>query len=321
MSRESCETSVSSIAGVGVANGTFGELLQGALPGDDSHFLVTLPIRRFSKVSFRAEPEHRDLEVHPTRKVKTARLARMLLERLGFPVRGRIEVQSQLPEGKGLASSSADLVATARAIFSSFRSPVEEKTLLHLLRDIEPTDGVMYPELVSFFHRRVELHQRLGLFERPLHVVAIDEGGMVDTVAYNRRSFDYSEPERKEYEGLLDRTIEAVERQDLRSLGEIATRSSEMNQVRNPKQHLETMLRLREDSGALGVVVTHSGPCLGLLFDDSENHRQARGYVVEEVAARGFEMLELSTMVPEHVPPIGWDPLPAEAPIPLSPQS
>ena len=321
MSRERCETPVSSIAGVGVANGTFGELLQGALPGDDRHFLVTLPIRRFSKVSFRAEPEHRDLEVHPDRKVKTARLARMLLEHLGLPARGRIEVQSQLPEGKGLASSSADLVATARAIFSSVRSPVEEKTLLHLLRDIEPTDGVMYPELVSFFHRRVELHQRLGLFERPVHVVAIDEGGMVDTVAYNRRSVEYSEEDREEYEELLDRTIVAVDRQDLRTLGEIATRSSEMNQARNPKRHLETMLRLHEDSGALGVVVTHSGPCLGLLFDDSEGHQQGRQYVIEKLASMGFEVLELSTMEPEQVPSVGWDSHPSEASMPLFPQS
>jgi hypothetical protein len=38
--------------GVGFAHGTFGELLQGALRGENNHFLVTLPITRFTKVVF-----------------------------------------------------------------------------------------------------------------------------------------------------------------------------------------------------------------------------------------------------------------------------
>lgn len=54
------------------------------------------------------------------------------------------------------------------------------------LRPVEPTDGVMYPGVVVFEHRAVRLRAELGTLP-PLTVVAVDEGGHLDTVAHNRR--------------------------------------------------------------------------------------------------------------------------------------
>lgn len=290
------------LAGTGYANGTFGELLQGALPGTGNHFLVTLPIHRFSKVRFFLDPEHVDLRVVPHHKHKAVRLAELLLHRLGLPVRGRLAIESELPEGKGMASSSADLVATARAIFGAIDRPVEEETLLSLLREIEPTDGVMYPEFVSFFHRRVELHQRLGLPGRSMHVLAVDEGGMVDTLAYNRKIGGYSDAERAAYETLLDRACTGFRRSDLRVLGDVATRSAELNQRRNPKRHLTRLHAMKQELGALGVVVTHSGTCAGLLFDDSPAHDQAMTAAQRTLEDRDLEVERLSILDPEQGP-------------------
>jgi L-threonine kinase len=196
-----------------------------------------------------------------------------MLTHYGLPCRGRLELISQIPEGKGLASSSADLVATARAVASGFGLPLTYRELESFLRAIEPTDGVMYPGVVAFFHRRVELVERLG-FLPPLIVLSVDEGGIIDTVEFNRRRRDYTAQERAEYQALLERVKACLGRGDLQGLGEVTTRSAELNQRINPKRHLERMLDICRATEALGVVTAHSGTCLGLLLSaDDPAHR------------------------------------------------
>ena len=66
------------------------------------------------------------------------------------------------------------------------------------MAEIEPTDGVMYPGVVSFYHRKVELGEIFGPMPR-LTVVAVDEGGEVDTIEYNRLRKPYTSEEKLEY--------------------------------------------------------------------------------------------------------------------------
>lgn len=95
--------------GVSSAFGTFGEVMQGVLPtGRD--VLVTLPIGRWSTVTFVAEPDTPGIRVSPPHKHKALRLARGMLAGRGYPGGGQLRIESCLPEGKGMASSSADLV-------------------------------------------------------------------------------------------------------------------------------------------------------------------------------------------------------------------
>ncbi len=251
--------------GIGVANGTFGELLQGALPGDNNHFLVTLPIQKFSRAVFTPDIASKRITVTPTNKSKSLDLVQKLIDHYELRIGGHLSIESELPEGKGLASSSADLVATARALESTMGSVIPTDLILALLRTIEPSDGVMYPEFVTFFHRKVELGRRLG-FPVRLKVLAIDEGGQIDTIEYNQRNHPFTDEECAEYADLLQMIETAIRCNDLGLLGRIATRSAILNQKRNPKRHLDLMLEISKATHALGVVVTHSGPCIGLIF-------------------------------------------------------
>lgn len=253
--------------GIGVANGTFGELLQGALQGDNNHFLVTLPIQKFSRAVFTPNGATKRITVTPSNKSKSLALLQKLVEHYGLSIGGHLAIESELTEGKGLASSSADLVATARALEATLGCVIPTELILAILRTIEPSDGVMYPEFVTFFHRKVELGRRLG-FPSRLKVLAIDEGGQIDTIEYNRRHHPFTEEECAEYAELLQTIEIAIHCNNLGLLGRVATRSAILNQKRNPKRHLDHMLDLCKTTKALGVVVTHSGPCIGLLFPD-----------------------------------------------------
>lgn len=251
--------------GVGTAPGTFGELLQGVLPEADRHFLVTFPIDGWSRAAFRYVPDVPAVEVRPAHKTKAGRLAARVLRAHGISGGGVLELDSTLPEGKGLASSSADLVATARAVADAIGVDLAAAGIEHLLRDLEPSDGVMYPGIVSFHHREVRLRERLG-FLPPLTIVAHDSGGMVDTVRFNQSAALPSMRVRREYEALLGDMASAVRVGDLTAVGEISTRSAELHVQRHPRTDFAPMRRLCRQLGGLGLVIAHSGTYLGILL-------------------------------------------------------
>lgn len=258
------------MTGVSTAFGTFGELLQGVLPGGDD-FLVTLPIARWSVATFRSDPATHRLRVVPDHKHKARRLLSMILADNPVPAGGVLVLESTLPEGKGFASSSADLVATARAVGNALGIGMPPTRIESYLRRIEPTDGVLYDGIVAFDHRRVELRRTLGAL-RPMSVVGVDEGGTVDTVAFNRLPKPFSDADRREYERLLARLTAAVRNGDLAEAGAVATRSAVLNQALRPKRTLDRMIALCEEIGGLGVVVAHSGTSLGVLIDRADPH-------------------------------------------------
>ncbi|MGW8354472.1 GHMP family kinase ATP-binding protein [Streptomyces wedmorensis] len=249
---------------VSSAFGTFGELLQGALPDDGPDFLVTLPIARWATATFEYTSARDGVEVFPATKTKARRVAEAVLARYAAGG-GSLRLDGSLPEGKGLASSSADLVATARAVASALGVDLPPRVVEDVLREIEPTDGVMYPGVVAFRHRDVELLDRLGALP-PMTIVGIDEGGTVDTVAFNRIPKNFTAAERDEYARLLDDVRTAVRAGDAAAIGRVATRSAHLNQRLCRKRTLDAMTALSAEIGGVGVVTAHSGSTIGLLL-------------------------------------------------------
>lgn len=256
------------IQGVGQAFGTFGELLQGVLPGN-FNFLVTLPIERYSICHFSVKSNQTSLQIKPNHKKKSLQLARELLLFYGLPTVGEIEIRSELIEGKGLASSTSDMVATARAIEDCYKMEIPVIELESLIRKIEPSDGIMYQGVVSYYHREVKLKDRIGPCP-PLSILAVDEGGVVDTVEFNHEIKPFSEAHKKEYQVLLEKITFAIKSGNTSLLGEITTRSAELNQFLQPKCTLEKMKKINKLIGGSGVVTAHSGTYVGIIISKND---------------------------------------------------
>jgi uncharacterized protein involved in propanediol utilization len=296
--------------GVGTAFGTFGELLQGVLPEKDGDFLVTLPVARWTRATFRPDPGATDLLVWPAQKQKALRLARMIVEEAEQPVGGLLTVNSVIPEGKGLASSSADLVATARAVGQALHLRMAASRIERLLARIEPTDGVLYQGIVAFHHRTVRLREVLGSLPA-MAVIGIDEGGAVDTVDFNRIPKPFTAADRQQYAHLLDGLTVAIRSGDLAEVGRVATRSALMNQALRYKWSLEPMRDICREVGGLGVAVGHSGTTLGVLLDTADpayTHRAtAAAQACTELAGGVAVYRTLSfpnTLCTKPVPPV-----------------
>lgn len=274
--------------GVGRCFGTFGELIQGALPSDarsgahesGGEFMVTLPVSRWSVAAFRPD-RGETVRVRPHDKAKSRAVAVRLLARRGLPRGGALSLRSGLPVGTGMASSSADMVAAARAIGDAHGFTPQPAELEELIRGIEPTDGVMYDECVAFDHRSVRLYARLGPLP-PLTVVGLDEGGTVDTIQFNQLPKHYTVHDRDEYAALLAAARTAIRSGDAETLGRLATRSAVMNQRLRPKRLLHDTLAISRRTGALGIVAAHSGTKLGVLLADADPDYQLKlGHVLE----------------------------------------
>ncbi|MGZ4106284.1 MAG: GHMP family kinase ATP-binding protein [Tumebacillaceae bacterium] len=270
-------TSHPKTSGNGRSFGTFGELLQGTLTeGEaDQDFLVTFPIQCYARATFSVEPVRSDLRVVPASKQKSRTLACLILTHFQRPIGGTLVIESDIPIGKGLASSSADLVATARAVCDAYDLELSDDLLHAFMRQIEPSDGVMYQGVVSFYHRSVELREFIGLMP-PITIVAVDEGGIVDTVEFNKIAKPFTDEDKVEYQHLLELATTAIRNCDLPTIGYVSTRSAMLNQKLRPKKWLTPLIELSQAIGGLGVVVAHSGTCLGLLLGNQDANYQER---------------------------------------------
>ncbi|GAA1369445.1 kinase [Catellatospora chokoriensis] len=251
-----------------VANGTFGELLQGVLPDGDVDFLVTLPVARWARASFRLLPSG-PVRVFPAGRWKAARLAEMMLNAAGSRAGGVLRLDSDLPVGKGMASSSADLVATARAVGGSLGLDTSPAAIADWLRPIEPTDGVMYPGVVAFEHRNVRLRASLGPLPATT-IVGLDEGGQLDSIQFNRLPKPYTDADKHRYADLLAELADAIRGGDLAAVGRVASSSCRLGDKMRVRPLLPAMFGIAEQTGALGVACAHSGTLLGLLFDGAD---------------------------------------------------
>ncbi|WP_379138146.1 kinase [Paenibacillus sp. sgz500958] len=250
-------------SGTGCAFGTFGELLQG-VDTKERDFLVTLPINRFSNAKFTYYPSL-GIIVSPSNKQKSRELAALILRYYGYEEGGVLEINSNIPVGKGLASSSADLVATARALNECFDLQMTTEEIQSFLRHIEPTDGVMYEGVVSFYHRMVQVNEFLGDLPK-LTIIGFDEGGEVDTIDFNKLPKPFTQQEKSEYDELRRKISKAIRQGDIKVIGEVATRSAVLNQKLRHKKFFNLILDICTEVEGLGVVAAHSGTCLGILL-------------------------------------------------------
>jgi uncharacterized protein involved in propanediol utilization len=260
---------ITQLESIGTCSSSYGELLQGVLAGDE-HFLVTLPINISSKATFIPDSIS-GIRVHPSSKIKTQFFVEKLNEAYGLNLSGTMTMQNEIPEGKGLSSSTADLVAALRAIENYLDILLPRNEIDAIFRSIEPSDGLLYPHSVVYKHRQCTLLRPLGHLPS-LTIVSIDQGGTLDTVSYNKRPRVYTEHDHKTYASLLEKMTFAFEIDDLHTIGSIATESALLNQRFNFKPHLDGMLRVARQVKAYGVINTHSGTCLGLLIDPSLTH-------------------------------------------------
>lgn len=259
--------------------GTCGEWVQGAKNGIP--FLIGCPVNRF--VEARSEIQITDRNASegmqaldlrrwkwslPEGKGKTRLALDKFAKRHSLPsFKGQVDLISELPTGKGMASSTADMIAAMVAVAHSFRIPWEAEMLARLVLEVEPTDPVMFEGITEFAHRDGSYVKSLGPVI-PAHLLIIDWGGSIDTQSFNARqglSIHYKKNE-LEIRAALSLFYEGMEKGDLEKITRASTMSARCNQEINPKPEFEDFLSWVNHRGGLGLITAHSGTLLAGVF-------------------------------------------------------
>ncbi|QWP77323.1 hypothetical protein J5226_02645 [Lysobacter sp. K5869] len=251
----------------GVCHGTLGELWQGPCElGGELHIgLISLPVRRYSWMHF-LPGEDGELARDLAGKDKCRRAIEAYLQLHGKTLPpGRFSHDSELPTGKGMASSTADLVATVRCLDRVFGLSTRLDELTGLLRGIERSDSVFLDRYALYLSGRQQVLREFGSAPR-LYACYIDEGGTVETEKLAEPLLRHYRRHHSSYQIHLELALEAFEQGDARAICEVATRSAQLAQWVTPKTHLDILLRHRRELGADGVVVAHTGSLIGYLF-------------------------------------------------------
>lgn len=258
--------------GQGGCQGSFGEILQGVLPGNKK-FLVNLKIKNASHVRLHLQPSDYSNEKEAIfadsyrRYSKSYKVLRNILADIGRHDDCLLEIDSDIPVGKGCSSSTADMVASIQALAAALSLALKPEYIGRMLTEIEPNDGLHYPGTSAYCHASGELIARFD-YVPPLHILGIDFGGVIDTVEFNRTPINWTEAELEHYAGLLEAAKKSLSQADVTGLCEIATESALLWQKVNPKRQLGDVMQFMRDTGGLGIANTHSGTYLGILYQE-----------------------------------------------------
>ena len=254
--------------GWGFASGTFGELVQGEL--DNVPFLITLPIRWGTRALFIPRPQP-GVDVYPFHRKKAQKAAQMVLSQFSYGAGGLLSVSSVIPIGKGLASSSADIVASMRAVLAALGKDLPAKRMAGLAARIEPSDGVMYNGVVVFNPRQGTVIERWGSMPAGL-IVGLVGRGRVNTEAHHRERKRYSADHQKKLARALELARLGVQSKDFSLIGQAGRLSAEVQLDRDPDDTpLRDLIRESEHRN-WGIVIAHSGTARGFLFSPHLGH-------------------------------------------------
>ena len=243
-----------------------GELIQGQLsPGDD--FLLSLPVDLWTRAEARLTPTCAAINAYPGHKTKSKKAVRSLLNYLGLNDWGaQIRIRSNIPEGKGMASSTADIRAVCEAVANALGIEIDPRLLSSLAIHIEPSDSTLYTKPVIYNHRQGEVLLELNPIP-PMDVLLIDTGGSVDTLDYNHEHKSFTKKEFGLYRESLNMLNKGIISRDPRLIGRAATQSAFLNQRFLHKPELPVLNAIVDEFHAYGLCIAHSGTVIGLLLD------------------------------------------------------
>lgn len=262
------------------ASGTCGELVQGYLDGKD--FLINSPISFFAEAKISVKYDNSNVNTIPANYTKVEHILNKLLKFLNIQnTYFNLEMNSMIPRGKGLASSTAELTAAILAACNSLNYSISNDEISKLLIDVDgSSDGVYLPGIAHFNHLTGEIFK---IYEQvpPLSFIIIDVGGEVKTHDFDR---NFARAISMKHELSIRRALDLIDKgfteQNSKFIAQAATLSSRVNQHVLHKPPLEMLIEGTREFGGLGVNCGHTGTVLGVMFDHLQTDAE---YLLERV--------------------------------------
>ncbi|TPJ66032.1 kinase [Mesorhizobium sp. B2-7-1] len=295
------------LVGTASAIAHHGELIQGVFKDDGGRLhrgLVTLPVAGLRSEASFARSDDDAIVVHPDHKIKAAAAARLTLDSLNAGGGGVLTLRSSIPVGHGYGSSTADVVASIRAVAAALTVQLRPSTIGRLAVAAErASDAIAFDyHAVLFAQREGTVIENFGGSLPPLLLLGFKANGGVPVDTLQLPPARYDSAEIQEFGVLRALVARAVRLQDPYLLGRAASASALIGQRHLPKQGFDEIAEIARRAGACGVQVAHSGSLFGLIFDlFASNLKRRAALVAEQIRRAGFKDVEVHLVNAE-----GW---------------
>jgi len=253
--------------------GSCGELVQGFAQG--APFLGTCPIDRYTTVE--VSDSFSGLTGLGEKSLQALQLTLARSGKNDFPY--GLKLTSELPQGKGMASSSADIAAVVVSVMEALGESWSPKFVMDIATEIEPTDGIFCPGIVLMNHVNGKVLAHFAQVPS-LRVAVFDMGGTVDTCAFHQ-----ADKKAEDNQSLLQEFQQAMHSGRAEKIAQVATESAFANQRLLYKEELQQLWQLGKEAGALGINAAHSGTVLGLWWSTDEAAETIR-WQAEQIAQK-----------------------------------
>ncbi|MFL8675894.1 cobalamin biosynthesis protein [Clostridioides sp. GD02404] len=249
----------------GMCPASCGEFVQGII--DDEEYLCSYAIDMYSKVYI----EEKLIDINLGR--RKSRLAiEKVFEKFNLPKKYTknisLNIDSNIPVGKGMASSTADIGATIKATLSLIDKDLSSEEICKLAAEIEPTDSIFIDKNSIFNPLSGTVIKYLGNLTNA-KVIILEPNKMLDTMKIRlRKDYNTLKIENRE---IIKRSFtileEGLKSDNLSLVGEACTLSSLANENIEKKEYLSEIIKISKKCGAYGVNIAHSGTVIGILID------------------------------------------------------
>ena len=243
--------------------GTCGELVQGIK--ENKNFHITCPINLFSYVSASLNSSQIESSFIKPKALQAMEKILKFFHKENTEV--KIQISSQIPMEKGMASSTTDIIGVCSSIAILLGEEISAEEIAKIALSIEPTDGVMFRDIACFDHLEGKISEIIGKPPK-MKILVIDPGTRINTMEFHKK-----DNLRELYLKIQNQSLKAlklvkrgIREQNIELIGEGATISALANQRVLFKPYLDHVISISKGMGALGVNVAHSGTVIGVLL-------------------------------------------------------
>ena len=279
----------------GVCAASCGEFVQGFL--DNEEYLSSYAINLFSVATLEEGKEI--IQKGPK---KSRRAMELVFEKFGLPVDETknisLNIKSQIPVGKGMASSTADIGATIKATLSMLNKTLTGEEISKLAVKIEATDSLLLNQHSIFNPLTADIKKYLGGIN-DAKVVILEPSDILDTKSirmtpnYKTYKMQNKEIIKKSFE-LLD---EGLAKNDLNLIGKACTYSGLANENIHKKPFLEKIIDISDKYGCYGVNIAHSGTVIGILMHREMDDIRLIEYLREDEMSKYYKKIYTSDII------------------------
>lgn len=279
----------------GICPASCGEFVQGIL--DREEYLSSYAIDMFSVAIL--EEKQENINLGPK---KSRRAIEKVFERFNIPLREckniSLNINSNIPIGKGMASSTADIGATIKATLSILNKYLDNEEISRIASEIEPTDSILLYKNSIFNPVNGQVKKYLSTLSNG-RVIILEPDEILETsiIRSNPNYLDIKLENKSIINKSFNLLEEGLREQDLKLIGKACTLSSLANENIHKKPYLNEIIEISNKMGAYGVNIAHSGTVIGILIDNKMDHERIIRHLKETSLDDYYKKIHLSKII------------------------